>query len=85
MIEQRFPEDGIIGEEFGRERPDADRQWILDPIDGTLSFVQGVPLYGVLVAVEEGREAIVGEAHELVAHRVEQCCALLGVETAAAL
>jgi histidinol phosphatase-like enzyme (inositol monophosphatase family) len=63
LIEQRFPDDGIVGEEFGRTNVDAERTWILDPIDGTLSFVQGVPLYGVLVAVEEGPDAIVGVMH----------------------
>ena len=62
-IEKRFPADGIIGEELGSVRPDAARRWILDPIDGTLSFVRGVPLYGVLVAVEEGDDAIVGVIH----------------------
>ncbi|MGD8328210.1 MAG: inositol monophosphatase family protein [Acidobacteriota bacterium] len=63
LIIARFPDDGIIGEEHGTTRPDARRRWILDPIDGTLSFVQGVPLYGVLVAVEEGSQSIVGVIH----------------------
>ena len=44
MIERRFPDDGIIGEELGVARADASRRWILDLIDGTLSFVHGVPL-----------------------------------------
>ncbi len=63
MIERRFPDDGIIGEELGVARADASRRWILDPIDGTLSFIHGVPLYGVLVAVEEGDTAVVGVIH----------------------
>ena len=63
LIEERFPSDGIIGEEFGQRNSGAVRRWIIDPIDGTLSFVQGVPLYGVLVAVEEGDEALVGVIH----------------------
>lgn len=63
LISERFPDDGIVGEEFGRHNPEAPRRWILDPIDGTRSFVQGVPLYGVLVAVEEDREAIIGVIH----------------------
>jgi len=63
IIGERCPHDGIIGEEFGVTNPTAPRRWILDPIDGTLSFVQGVPLYGVLVAVEEEDEAIVGVIH----------------------
>src|SRR5512146_1787791 len=52
-IAARFPEDGMIGEEFGTERETAPRRWILDPIDGTRSFVRGVPFYGVLIGVEE--------------------------------
>lgn len=63
LIESRFPYDGIVGEEFGNVRPDADRRWILDPIDGTRSFVRGVPLYGVLLALEEHGEAVLGVAH----------------------
>ena len=63
LIEDRFPSDGIIGEEFGISNPDAPRRWILDPIDGTLSFIHGVPLYGVLVAIEDGDDAIVGVIH----------------------
>src|SRR5262245_45233627 len=43
LIEARFPNDGIVGEEFGTIRQGATRRWILDPIDGTRSFVHGVP------------------------------------------
>ena len=63
LIEEKFPQDGILGEELGHTNADAERTWILDPIDGTLSFVHGVPLYGVLVALEQGNEAIVGVVH----------------------
>jgi histidinol phosphatase-like enzyme (inositol monophosphatase family) len=61
-IEQRFPDDGILGEEFGLVRPDAARRWILDPIDGTQSFIRGVPLWGTLVAVAERDEVLAGAA-----------------------
>ena len=61
-ISERFPDDGILGEEFGLVRPDAPRRWILDPIDGTLSFIRGVPLWGTLVAVAEGDAVIAGAA-----------------------
>jgi len=61
-IERRFPDDGILGEELGLARPDAARRWILDPIDGTKSFVRGVPLWGTLVAVAEGHEVLAGAA-----------------------
>lgn len=63
LIEDRFPEDGILGEEFGEARAGARRRWILDPIDGTRSFVHGVPLFGVLVAVEEDGRPLVGVMH----------------------
>ena len=63
LIEARFPHDGILGEEFGETRAGALRRWILDPIDGTNSFVRGVPLYGVLVGVEEEGVAVVGVLH----------------------
>ena len=62
-LEQRFPGDGIVGEEFGVVRPDAHRRWILDPIDGTKSFVRGVPLWGTLVAVAEGETVLAGAAY----------------------
>lgn len=62
-IEQHFPEDGILGEEFGSVRPDAQRRWIIDPIDGTKSFVRSVPLWGTLVAVTEGDTVIAGCAY----------------------
>ncbi len=59
-IATRFPQDGILGEEFGVTRPEARRRWIIDPIDGTKSFVRGVPLWGTLVAVAEGDTVLAG-------------------------
>ncbi|NMW18005.1 MAG: histidinol-phosphatase [Chlorobiaceae bacterium] len=51
-ITARYPEDGLLGEEFD-ERPSANnRRWIIDPIDGTKAFIHRVPLYGVLIALE---------------------------------
>lgn len=55
-ITERFPEDGVLGEEFGETPGKNGVRWILDPIDGTKSFISGVPLYGTMVGVEfEGR------------------------------
>lgn len=51
MIRARFPEHGIVGEEYGEERPDADFVWSLDPIDGTISFAAASPLFGTLIAL----------------------------------
>lgn len=56
-IRTAFPSDGLHGEEFGRDEGDSGFTWLLDPIDGTTSFVHGVPLYGNLIAIEfEGRQ-----------------------------
>ena len=55
-IAARFPDDGIVGEEYGADRPDARRVWSLDPIDGTRQLVCGLPCYTTLIAlVEQGR------------------------------
>src|SRR5690349_21577779 len=62
-IEQRFPQDGILGEEFGVTRPEARRRWVLDPIDGTKTYIRGVPLYGSLVAVLDGEDVLAGAAY----------------------
>jgi len=60
LIEDRFPEHGIIGEEFGRVREDAELVWVLDPIDGTKSFISGVPLFGTLIALTRDRRPLLG-------------------------
>ena len=52
-IAAAFPEDGILGEELGEKPGTSGYRWILDPIDGTKSFIHGVPLYAVLVGVEQ--------------------------------
>lgn len=62
-IAGRFPGDGIVGEELGVERPQAARRWLVDPIDGTRSFVRGVPLWGSLVAVVESERVLAGAAY----------------------
>lgn len=61
-ISRRFPEDGIEGEELGVLRPDARRRWVIDPIDGTKTFVRGVPLWGTLVAIVEDGDVLAGAA-----------------------
>jgi histidinol phosphatase-like enzyme (inositol monophosphatase family) len=64
-ISKAFPDDGIVGEEFGVTEGTSDYGWILDPIDGTKSFISGVPLYGTMVGVERktedgNRQSIIG-------------------------
>jgi histidinol-phosphatase len=61
-IHSRFPADGVLGEEFGEQPGTSGRRWIIDPIDGTKSFVRGVPLWGSLVAVMEGEHVLAGAA-----------------------
>ena len=51
-IREHFPSDVILGEEFGTDGTRMSHRWILDPIDGTKSFIHGVPLYGVMIALE---------------------------------
>lgn len=62
FLSRAFPDDGVLGEELGLTRPDAKRRWVLDPIDGTKSFLAGVPLWGTLVALVEGEDVLVGAA-----------------------
>lgn len=52
LVAGRFPSDGVLGEEFGEEPSSSGFRWLIDPIDGTASFVRGVPLYGTLIGVE---------------------------------
>jgi histidinol phosphatase-like enzyme (inositol monophosphatase family) len=59
-IERTYPADAILGEEEGERAGTSGRRWILDPVDGTYSFVHGVPFYGVLVGLEIGDEPVVG-------------------------
>jgi histidinol-phosphatase len=63
LIEERFPGHAIVGEEFGQTDRDSSHRWIVDPIDGTRSFIRGVPLYGVLIGLEIAGDMVVGVAH----------------------
>jgi len=60
ILNAMLPSDGIYGEEHGPERLDAARIWVLDPIDGTRSFITGSPLWGTLIGVLEGGRAVFG-------------------------
>ncbi|HZG52825.1 MAG TPA: inositol monophosphatase family protein, partial [Pyrinomonadaceae bacterium] len=59
-IEASFPADWILGEEEGERAGTSPRRWIIDPLDGTYSFVHGVPLFGVLVGLEADGETMLG-------------------------
>jgi myo-inositol-1(or 4)-monophosphatase len=59
-IRSAFPEHGIVGEEFGADRADAEYVWVLDPIDGTKSFISGMPAWGTLIALTRFGEPVFG-------------------------
>lgn len=63
LIRQAYPDHGILGEEFGEERSKSGWSWIIDPLDGTASFIHGVPLFGVLLGLEIDGEVVVGVAN----------------------
>ena len=60
LIKRTFPEHGITGEEFGPDHADAEYVWVLDPIDGTKSFICGLPTWGTLIALTRNGEPIYG-------------------------
>lgn len=60
LINAEYPDHGILGEEFGSENADAEHVWVIDPIDGTRSFISGVPLWGTLVGLTRNGDAVAG-------------------------
>ena len=64
LIKASFPRHGIVGEEFGNEREDADYVWVLDPIDGTKSFIAGFPIWGTLIALLHRGTPVFGMMHQ---------------------
>ena len=60
MVEERYPQHGIVGEEFGVKNQDAEFVWVFDPIDGTKSFITGKPLFGTLIALLHKGTPIIG-------------------------
>lgn len=63
-IARKFPDHGIIGEEFGDDRPDAEWVWVLDPIDGTKAFTTACPLFGTLIALLHEGRPVLGIIHQ---------------------
>lgn len=83
-LHERYPEHRIVGEEHGELNPDGSLTWIVDPIDGTKSFIRGVPLYTVLLALVEDDEPLLGVIHcppqsETVAAAIGLGCTYNGV------
>ncbi|MCB1487441.1 MAG: histidinol-phosphatase [Bauldia sp.] len=60
LIEAGFPDHGIVGEEYGSDRADADFVWVLDPIDGTRAFITGLPVWGTLIGLLHNGRPIFG-------------------------
>jgi histidinol phosphatase-like enzyme (inositol monophosphatase family) len=60
LIAARYPDHGVIGEEYGEDRPDAEHVWILDPIDGTRAFISGLPLWTTLIGLRVAGTPSVG-------------------------
>jgi myo-inositol-1(or 4)-monophosphatase len=78
QIRKEYPTHGIIGEEFGNEREGAEFVWVLDPIDGTKSFISGCPLFGTLIALLYQGKPVLGAIHQPV---LQQLCLDDGVTT----
>ena len=64
LIKRSFPEHGIVGEEYGDENIDAEYIWVLDPIDGTKSFITGMPAWGSLIALTRNGAPVFGMMHQ---------------------
>jgi myo-inositol-1(or 4)-monophosphatase len=64
LIRRSFPDHGILGEEYAGERTDAEYVWILDPIDGTKSFISGMPAWGTLIGLMRFGEPVFGMMHQ---------------------
>ena len=60
LIETRFPGHGVIGEEYGEDRPDAEFVWVLDPVDGTRAFIAGLPVWTTLIGLRHQGEPVLG-------------------------
>ncbi|MBN2478436.1 inositol monophosphatase [Candidatus Micrarchaeota archaeon] len=60
MIKEKYPEHGIIGEEYGKEGEEKEYVWIIDPLDGTTNFIHRIPMFAVSIALKKNRETILG-------------------------
>jgi len=79
ILESERPDDGIIGEEYGATRENAERVWILDPIDGTKSFIAGRPIFGSLIALTQAGWPMLGIINQPIAQ--ERWAGLIGEGT----
>ena len=71
LIGRHYPQHGVVGEEFGTENDTAEFVWVLDPIDGTISFASGCPLFGTLIGLLHNGKPVLGAIHQPI---LEQLC-----------
>ncbi len=64
MLEKVYPDDGIVGEEYGKKKGSTDFTWIIDPIDGTKAFISGIPTWGILLSLVKNNEPIIGVIYQ---------------------
>jgi histidinol phosphatase-like enzyme (inositol monophosphatase family) len=64
LIEKAYPHHGVVGEEYGSDRADAEYVWVLDPIDGTRAFITGVPVWGILIGLTHQGRPVLGMMHQ---------------------
>ena len=64
LILRDLPDHGILGEEYGSERLDAEHVWVLDPIDGTRAFISGLPVWGTLIGLTRAKKPVLGMMHQ---------------------
>lgn len=87
LIKERYPQHGILGEEHGYEAGDVNLTWVLDPIDGTRAFITGLPLWGILIALFDGQQAVLGVMDQpvmqerYIGNRFKSVCMHNGKET----
>ena len=79
MIKQRFPDHGIIGEEYGNENASNEFVWVLDPIDGTHSFATACPLFGTLIALLHRGRPVLGAIHQPILRQLLIALAMISV------
>ncbi len=68
LITQRYPDHGILGEEGSEVNPQAEFQWVIDPLDGTSNFINGIPIFGVSIAVVQAGVPVVGVVYSPLTH-----------------
>ena len=64
LLEKLYPDDGIVGEEYGKKKGSSDFTWIIDPIDGTKAFISGIPTWGILLSLVRNNEPVIGVIYQ---------------------